>query len=278
MKKILLCPNPARDVGLEVCNKVADIARASGFNVCVHEVTNFNERDFFTDDELSDAVLAVSFGGDGTVLRVSRMLVQTGIPLIGVNMGGKGFLAELEEPEIDRIPDIAKGAYIPENRLFLDIRFMSGNTVIERDFAINDCVIGGVFKVVDLTVYGDGNKISRTTGDGVIIAAPTGSTAYSLSAGGPIVEPTARNIIVTPICAHALGAKSFVLSEDRVVTVENSGSKRNDIYVSIDGRNPKEIPSEVSLEIRASNNYAVFAHLYDKDFYDRVSMKLGEKK
>ncbi len=137
-----------------------------------------------------------------------------------------GFMAELEPGDIDRIPGAVLGGYDIHTRMMLDVALIRDGETILKDFALNDAVIRGLTRVVELSVYGDGQLISHFSGDGAVIASPTGSTAYSMSAGGPIVEPSAENIIITPICAHALVAKSFVLAPDRQVMAEIGGRRR----------------------------------------------------
>jgi NAD+ kinase len=279
MSTIILCPNPTRDPDLTVTNHVARLIANAGGTARVFPIFDPEEpeeREDALGDALRDASLIIAFGGDGTMLRAARASIGSGVPLVGVNMGGKGFLAELELADLDRIPAVAAGEFEREARLCLDIELVRGGAVICRDFAVNDVVVGGVAKVIDLTLYGDGRRIARMAGDGVVVATPTGSTAYSLSAGGPIVEPSARNILITPVCAHSLEARPYVLSAERRVTVEIGAAKRNPAYMAVDGRELTEVLPGDRLEVCAARASVCFAHISDRSFYKRVSEKLGE--
>jgi len=152
----------------------------------------------------------------------------------------------------------------------------NGETIC-RDFALNDIVVRGDNKVIDMTIFGDNQKITHFSGDGAVIATPTGSTAYSMSAGGPIVDPAAKNIIITPICAHILDARSFVLELGRIVTVEIGHKKSNPSYISVDGGNHINILSGDIVRVFKSERSTQLVRFSDKSFYRKVSEKLGER-
>jgi NAD+ kinase len=218
-----------------------------------------------------------TFGGDGTILCAARAAVDIGTPVLGINLGGKGFIAELEAGDIAMIEKAVTEGFDIENRMMLDIELLRDDMTINRDFALNDVVIKGDNKVVDLMLFGDGQIISHFSGDGAVIATPTGSTAYSMAAGGPIVEPAAHNIIVTPICAHTLEAKSFVLTSGRRVSVEIGYRKRNPAYMSTDGGRHINIQSGDVINVCKSDRYVRFVRLSKRNFYQKVSEKLGER-
>jgi NAD+ kinase len=227
--------------------------------------------------ELGGADMVIAFGGDGTILRVARMAADKKVPVLGVNMGTMGFIAELEQEDIGLIPNIVRGDYALDRRMMLDVELKRDGAVIHRDFALNDVVVAGITKVIDLTLCGDGQKISHFSGDGAIVATPTGSTAYSMAAGGPIVEPSADNIIVTPICAHVLAAKAFVLASDRTVSVELGAVKANPAYLTVDGGVYLNLYSGDIITVRKSVKETLLVHLSNRSFYKKVNEKLGEK-
>ena len=285
-KKIILCPNVSRDIGLEMTRKVGKMLERRGGRVVLcpvfdDERTSELPQSGFAAAELEDEIpfarMIITFGGDGTILRAARAAADYGVPILGINMGGKGFMAELEVEEIELIDSAASGAYEIENRMMLDAEVVRGGSTVYRDFALNDIVIRGYNKVIDLTLYGDGQIIFDFSGDGAAIATPTGSTAYSMAAGGPIVEPSAQNIIVTPICAHVLEAKPFVLVSDRCVSVEIGHVKHNPAYMSADGCERVEIYSEDVVNVRKSRRYTRLVRLSNRSFYSKVSEKLGER-
>jgi NAD+ kinase len=281
VKKIVLCTNVRRDRDMSATNRVAELAREAGAVAHIVPLMDTDGREMRISsrelaEKLSKAELIIAFGGDGTVLRAAKFAVGTGIPLLGINMGGKGFLAELELGQLDAVPEILRGNFTREKRLTLDVELRRGDAVTAREIAINDAVINGGGKVVELTILGDGHKISRFTGDGVVIATPTGSTAYSMSAGGPIVEPTAQNIIITPICAHVLEAKPYVLGSDRRVSVEVGFAKRNPAYFTVDGKERRKVVGGDVVSVKKSGKTLCFARIAGRSFYERVSEKLGE--
>jgi NAD+ kinase len=229
------------------------------------------------EDELTSAEMIIAFGGDGTILRAARAAADYSVPILGINMGGKGFIAEIEVEEIDLINSAATGAYDVESRMMLDAEVVRDGNTVCRDFALNDIVLRGDNKVIDLTLYGDGQIISDFSGDGAIIATPTGSTAYSMAAGGPIVEPTAHNILVTPICAHVLEAKPFVLASDRRVSIEVGYNKHSPAYMSADGCERVNIQSGDVINEKKSGKLTRLVRLSNRSFYRKVSEKLGER-
>ena len=285
-KKIILYPNAEHDIGFETSKKVCDILRNFGRNVAFCPVLSEDYPDCAPlsgikpsdlRDELPDAEMIVTLGGDGTILHAARIAAGAGVPILGINMGGKGFLTELEIEDIALIGAAAKGEYRIGSRMMLDVEVKRGGEAVCKDRALNDIVIRGDSKVIELTLLGDGQRISHFSGDGAIIATPTGSTAYSMSAGGPIVEPAAQNIIVTPICAHVLEARSFVLVSDRRVSVEIGYRKHNPAYMSVDGCEQVDIQSGDVVNARKSRESTRFVRLSNRSFYKKVSEKLGEK-
>jgi len=285
-KKIILFNNAERDPGLEMTRRVGEMLEKRGRSAVICTVFDKDSRSSAQPadaknaelkNELLTAEMIITFGGDGTILHAARSAADFGVPILGVNMGGKGFMAELEVEDISLIDSALTAGYKTEYRMMLDADILRNGEAICRDFALNDVVIKGENKVVDLALYGDGSMITHFTGDGVIIATPTGSTAYSMAAGGPIVEPSARNIIITPVCAHVLEAKPFVLVSDRLVSVEIAGRKNNPAYMSVDGCEPVNLQSGDIVNVRKSGRITRLVRLTDRSFYQKVSEKLGEK-
>ena len=286
MKNIILCPNAERDIEFKMSRTIADMLGKSGRSVVFCPFFNGDTaagallRDFRLselEDELPSAEMIITFGGDGTILRAARAASDLSVPILGISMGGKGFIAELEVEDIGLIDCITSNDYRIEDRMMLDVEVLRDNETVCSDYALNDVVIRGNNKVIDLTLFGDGQRISRFTGDGAVIATPTGSTAYSMAAGGPIVEPSAQNIIVTPICAHVLEIKAFVLVSDRRVSVEIGYKKHNPAYMSVDGVEQVHIQSGDVVRVYKSERNTRLVRLSNKSFYRKVSEKLGEK-
>ncbi|MBR1842777.1 MAG: NAD(+)/NADH kinase [Oscillospiraceae bacterium] len=271
MSKILLCPNPKRDRGCRVTNSVRDMLINAGGEVEVCTI------DDMTEERLHWADFAITFGGDGTILHAARNACAYGVPVLGVNLGHKGFIAELEMRDIDMLRRLISGSVRTEKRMMIDVELIRKGSVIYKDFALNDVVVGSMGRTLPISAYGDERKITSFSGDGIIVSTPTGSTAYNLSAGGPILEPDTENIILTPICPHTLFAKGFVLSPNRTVTVEVEDFGRKSAYVSTDGAKPVSLEPRDRIVVTRSEKVAEFIKLTERSFYERVSEKLGDK-
>jgi NAD+ kinase len=162
--------------------------------------------------------------------------------------------------------------------MLMDVKVLRDKRLILQDIALNDVTVtrGGIGRVIDLSVYGDRSKIMEFSGDGVIVSTPTGSTAYSMAAGGPIVEPTAENLIITPICAHAMQAKSFVVAPERVVAVRTNRQSRKTAYLSTDGGRAFRLKGGDIVELSNSGQHLELIRLTGRNFYEIVNQKLGK--
>ena len=284
--KIILSPNPYRDRGLKTAQSAARILKEVGVETCFclpvepdpHFELPKNLIYADMDSEIGDADFLICFGGDGTLLHAAKLARAFDVPIMGVNMGSVGFLAELEHSELKQITRLAKGEYSIERRMMLDVSLIHENREIFSDHALNDAAItkGAVARVVEMGVYSDGELISSISGDGVVVATPTGSTAYSLSAGGPVVEPTAENLIITPICAHALQSKSFVLAKDRTVELKLGRQVRKTAYLSVDGGRAVRLSGGDKIRIRASEQGVGLVRMTQRSFYQILLSKLGK--
>jgi len=228
-------------------------------------------------DSVKNAALLICFGGDGTILKTARAVMKSPVPILGVNLGHKGFMAELEPKDLELIVAAANGSYEPINRMMIDVELIRDGKVIFSDSALNEAVVCGTATTVKISAYGDGSKITEYTGDGIIVATPTGSTAYSLSAGGALVEPTAKNILLTPICAHIITVRPFVLAPDRIVTIKTGENDGKKIWLTVDGGELIPFEPNDELYVRQSQHYTIMAHVSGKSFYDIAFEKLGER-
>lgn len=284
-KHIVLCPNPERDIALKVTLEVRQALMNAGHDVVIGRVDVNSRADLFPEaiqtvplsESVKNASLLICFGGDGTILKTARTVMKSPVPILGVNLGHKGFMAELEPSDMELIVAAASGEFTPISRMMLDVELIRNGEVVFSDSALNDAVICGTATTIKVSAYGDGCKITEYTGDGIIIATPTGSTAYSLSAGGSLVEPTARNILITPICAHLITARPFVLAPDRIVTIKTGENEGKQIWLSVDGGTLIPFLAGDELKIRMSNHYTIMAHVSGKSFYDIAFKKLGER-
>jgi len=286
--KIVLCPNPYRDRGLRAAQSAQRILENAGAGAAIclpFEVDQGSRLDLppgaalgQLEEELEDANVLVCFGGDGTILHAAHEANARNIPILGVNLGSIGFMAELEHGELSLLARLATGKFGIERRMMLDVCVRrEGRRVFEQQ-ALNDAVLtkGAVARVLDLEVTGDRVTISSFSGDGVVVATPTGSTAYSMAAGGPIVEPTAENIIIAPICAHSLHAKPFVLGAGRTVGVRLAPGSKKTAYLSVDGGRAFRVGPGDWVECRRSRQTTQMVKLTGRSFYERINQKLGK--
>ncbi len=282
---VLLLPNAHRDEGLKTTLGLADHLTSHGHEVriCpflsddVAETWESSVSFVALDEGIAGARLVVSLGGDGTILQISRFLAGTGVPIIGVNMGNKGFLTDLERGEILRVLDAAEGRYTVQSRAMLDVELIRQGRTVYSSYALNEAVVRSYVSLIELEAFGDGKEITAFSGDGIIVATPTGSTAYSMAAGGPIVEPDADCIILTPICTFRLAARSFVLTADRQVSIRlpNQGDKQ--VMLSVDGEGVPFLDGDI-LRVKKSEKTLLMAKVSDRKFYDIVFKKLNDKK
>ena len=284
--KIVLSPNPYRDKGLKVAQSAEQLLRQAGAETCMcfpFELERGNaeipsQLEFLPAQEaFQGAQLLVCFGGDGTILHAAKDAQAHKVPVLGVNLGSVGFMAELEVSELPLLSKLTQGKYRLEERMMLDVLVQREGRVICRDLALNDAVItkGAVARIIDLDVKADGALVDHFSGDGIIVSTPTGSTAYAMSAGGPIVEPTAGNILVTPICPHSLHARSFVLDGCRTVVVKMGKLSRKTAYLSVDGGKAFRLGGSDQVELRRSRSKVRLVRLTNRNFYTVVNQKLG---
>lgn len=285
--RIVLSPNPYRDRGLKAAQSAQKILKQVGIetSVCLpFELDSGSKIELPShiqyekmEDALPGADMLICFGGDGTILHAAKDADAYGVPILGVNMGSVGFMAELEYGELSLLSRIAEKNYFAEPRMMLDVSVIRDGKVAFQDVALNDAALtkGAVARVVDLKISCDKMPMSAFSGDGVVVSTPTGSTGYSMSAGGPIVEPTAENIIITPICAHAMDAKSFVLSSERMVSIHFGRLVRKTAYLSVDGGRAFRLQDGDVVEIRKSDKVTRLVRLSGRTFYEILAKKFG---
>ena len=283
MKNVILAPNPYRDKNFQTVREAMAILKSAGIQcrICLpFEVDRSYElpkdiRFSRLERELPNAEMVICLGGDGTILHMAKAATRKGIPILGINIGTMGFMAELESTELDKLALLAEGEYSLDHRMMLDVTIQRERDIIFHDICLNDVAVtkGTVARIVHLDVKCDGVQAMESGGDGIIVSTPTGSTAYSLSAGGPIVEPDARNIIITPICAHDVGSRCIVTSDKRVITVEMVKNARRNAYLSVDGGRAFRLNMGDVATVKKSHLETKLVRLKDRSFYDVVNAK-----
>ena len=283
MKRVILTPNPYRDKGFQTVRNTQKILNDAGIEtrICLpFEIDRSYElpkdlRFSRLDREIGNADMIICFGGDGTILHMAKTATRAGIPILGVNIGTMGFMAELENTELELLRKLADDDYTLDSRMMLDVTVHRDRDIIFHDLCLNDVVItkGSIARIVHLKVECDGVQAMECGGDGVIVATPTGSTAYSLSAGGPIVEPDAHNILINPICAHDIVSRCIVTSDKRTISVAMSKNAKRNAYLSVDGGKSLRMNMGDVATIKKSQLETKLVRLKDRSFYDVVNLK-----
>ena len=281
--KIVLTPNPYRDRNFKHVEQAVSILQRAGIEtrIClpfdVDKSFELPKDMVFCDlnKEIKHADMLICFGGDGTILHASKIATRYHVPILGVNIGTMGFMAELEAGEISLLEGIAEGKYTIEKRMMLHVTVANDGKELFNEIALNDAAItkGAVARVIQMSVECDGVEAISCSGDGVVICTPTGSTAYSMSAGGPIVEPSARNIIITPICAHAFQAKGIVTAPWRTVCVRLSKLGRRNAFLSVDGGRAFRLNPDDVVTIRKAEQETRLVRLKNTSFYEILNSK-----
>ena len=226
--------------------------------------------------ESIDALMTL--GGDGTLLRGARFIAETDIPILGVNLGRLGFLTTCGRNELGQaLTNLSTGRFKAERRMTLDVRAIGRDGAeLKQWVALNDVVLhkGGFARVVRLKVSADGEEIASYAADGIVVSTPTGSTAYSLSAGGPVVFPTVESIVLTPVSAHTLAIRPLVLSPHAEITVQAEDGPE-ELLVTVDGQVGTTFSMGESLIIRRAKHPVNLARFADTTFFARLRTKLG---
>ena len=284
LKKVILCPNPYRDRELSVAKeakRILDSVRCPNV-VCVPFRNEEKPEGFGLDirpltQELRGADMIIAFGGDGTILHLARTVALHSVPVLGINLGSLGFMSELEPNELERLNALKDWNFAVESRMMLDVTVLREGKPVYSNIALNDAVIskGSVARVVRLDVSTEEGRLTRITGDGAIVSTPTGSTGYSMAAGGPIVEPTAHNLLLTPICPHSTRAGSYVLAPEHTLVVETADANRKFVYLSVDGGKAFSLKNGDKVRVRQSKFVTKLVRLSKKSFCEILDSKMG---
>ena len=287
MKRFVLTPNPYRDKGFRCALYAERVLRSAGAQTRICLPFDI-DRNFDLpagvklhdlDESLRACDAMICFGGDGTILHASKQVIRHNVPILGVNVGTMGFIAELESGELELLRKIPKGEYTLEPRSMLDVTVTNGTQTLFHETALNDAVItkGAIARVVQIGISCDGVDATSFSGDGVIVCTATGSTAYSMSAGGPIMEPSAKNLLITPICAHAMLAKSIVIGPRRVISIRTGKIGRHNAFLSVDGGRAFRLsPGDVTT-VTSSEQITQLVRLKETSFFEILNHKFIDK-
>ena len=270
MKTIAIYPNAVKDRDLCLTDRICEILISHGASVRVPEGCALNPRAglFFAagnDALLDGAQLVVTVGGDGTILHVAPPAARFGVPLLGVNLGRVGFMAGVEPDELERLGRLFDGSFLVEERMMLDVS-VNGKKIA---CALNDAVLTaqGRKRLLETALYENDRSLGTFRGDGLIISTPTGSTAYSLSAGGPVVDPKLTLILAVPVCSHSLGARPIVFSPDARLRVKADDLRAT---LTVDGSEPVTVSGDDFVCVTRSELVTRLVSLKDRQFFNSV--------
>ena len=272
MKTAVIIPNGYKDKAYACFSRVCAMLAAEGVRILVP--TRFRAelpvcQAVFCDD-YSGADLMIVIGGDGSILHAAIDAAVAGIPLVGVNLGKVGYMAALEPDDLSQLHGILHGSFICEERLMLKIDAQGRSY-----YALNDAVIsnGNGARMVDIELGCNGFPVGSYRADGIILSTPTGSTAYSLSAGGPVIDPSLDCICTTPICPHSLSARPLVFSADSVLSVYTADEERN-LCLSVDGSEYLEISGSKRVTVCRSEYKLKLIQTENRNFFSVLNAKL----
>jgi NAD+ kinase len=283
-RRVLLIVHVAREEASKVATAFAADLRAEGVDVCVLDAELETLRGAGLENPgvvtagpgaASGCELAVVFGGDGTILRAAEMCRGTDTPVLGVNLGHVGFLAEADVEDLHAVVrGVVDGSYTVEERLTVDVSVTVGGEVVATNWALNEASVEKAARerMLEIVVEIDGRPVSRWGCDGVVCATPTGSTAYNFSAGGPIVWPEVSALLMVPISAHALFARPLVVSPDSTLAIEVVGDLSTGV-LWCDGRRAADLPVGARVEVVKGKTPVRLARLHPASFADRLVRK-----
>lgn len=279
--KILLMPNLTREHAYSVT--VQTIEKLSELNVeyfiapsCSDE--RFNNLVKFSDDSdsINNCDIIIAIGGDGSIIHAAKKAAKKGKPVLGINAGSVAFMAGVEKNELNLLKNLIENNFYVDNRMMLTAEvFNADNNIVYSNVCLNDVVVarGELIEMIKLSVECDNKKINSYSSDGLIISTSTGSTAYSLSAGGPVMDPTIESILLTPICTHSLFSRSLIFNPKSVISVLNEDKKDN-CAISFDGEKAIPIPTGGRVIIKKSNTSAKFIRIKSDNFIEVLNSKL----
>lgn len=264
---------------LSLSGRVLEWAEKRGFSCLIENHIS----DFIgcapTRDIWDNSDLLIAIGGDGTLLRTIRMSAPNEIPILGVHMGYLGFLTEVMENEVyDALEAVIKGDYIKEERIMFNTILIRDGQTITSQHILNDVVINksALARIIDIEVWTNSTFITCYRADGLIVSTPTGSTAYNLSTGGPIVHPSVDAIILTPICPHVLSNRSIVLPGlQEVVIIVKSGKSSDNMYLTLDGQRGFPLKAGDKLVVKQGELKAIMLRFPQRDYFEILRTKLG---
>lgn len=276
--KAAVLPNLDKRGSKELVEKLGGFLRNNGIEPFLPDSIYCPSYTSLPEDRLyNESDILITIGGDGTIIRYAKIAAECGKPILGINAGRIGYLANVEQEEYELLKKLATGDYTIENRMMLEVEVKDENSS-NTYFALNDAVITGGFisRIIDIRAFVEGDSINYRA-DGLVIATPTGSTAYSMSAGGPIIDPGMDCICITPICSFALASKPIIISADKEVTFKANSRKKIEIYLTIDGRRTANVKPNTDVVVKKSQKTVRLIRINERSFYKTLSVKFFDQ-
>ncbi len=281
---ITLSVNTDKQGALDYARKIVDIFESRSVTVMVSDACKeafLNCKVSFYGN-LTDAIaksdFCIAIGGDGTIMSLAKTAAISDKPVLGINFGRMGFIAGLEPQNADDIVKLTEAQFTIDRRMMLKVTVTSGENM-RTLYALNDAVIarGALSRIIDLSVSLDDKIISHYRADGLLLSTPTGSTAYSLSAGGPVIDPTISCILLTPVCPHSLFSRSVLFADTARLTVQAENEANDEVFLTVDGQDSVKIMRGDRIIIEKANVQAQLIKIKDKNFYQILSDKFNER-
>ncbi len=280
--KFYVLPNMTRANTFAVTSKLLDKIYELHCTACLSEEFKdvFGEKENIVyvkkGEGITDSDIVVAVGGDGTFINAAKIAVCNNKPIMCLNAGKLAYLACIEADELDLLSSVIEDKYVTEKRMMLDVSIVDkDNQILYHSNCVNDAVVSrsGSIRIMNLSVSCNGTPLIDFLADGAIVATPTGSTAYSLSAGGPVVEPSVESILVTPVCPHSVFSRSIVLggSSELELVHDNSG----EAILSCDGQEAVLIPEQAKVTVKRSDDYVSFIKIKSDTFIDILNKKIS---
>lgn len=275
--KIAILPNYNNDGVTELTNEIIDTLNQN--NIESYQVDYLANTYTKNLESIKPADIVIAVGGDGTALQVAKLAAVLNKSTLAINAGRLGFMSGLERNELHMLKSLSTGEYTVDNRMMLEAQFNIDNDIHIRQ-CLNDAVIsrGDLARLIDIQLECDGRAVTNSRADGIIVSTPTGSTAYSMAAGGPVLSPDNSCFVVTPICPHSLINRSIVFSSEKELVLRVSNDKNNNAFLSIDGADSFKINSDTIIKIKKSRFTARLIKIKPDNFYEILNNKLLERR
>lgn len=275
---VSIFPNPKNAGAMDIADETDRILSKLGVRT---NIVQYADNGFLdVKENISKCDIAISIGGDGTTLNIAKLASFEGKATLGINAGRVGFMSGLERDELDLLKNLVSGKYDVESRMMIRADVLSHYEVVGTYHCLNDAVVsrGDLARLIDIKVSCDGRLVTSNRADGMIVSTPTGSTAYSMAAGGPVLSPDNSCFVVTPICPHSLVNRSIVFPSKNIITLSVGNDKNNSAFLSIDGEESIRIDLDTSITIRRSQYVAKLIKLKPDNFYEILNKKLIERR